>query len=452
MDRFRKLFFRRTSYEPLEDVADPRGVDDELPDIAAPPPSEFSWIDFTVFLLLGNSMLWAWNMFLAATPYFRGRFDSNEWTLKNFQSSIISVFSITNLICVLALAKLQKNASYPKRITLSLFLNVAVFCILAVSTSSAFSSVSSKGYFGFLMVMVFGASAATGTNQNGVYSYCSGFNNGAYTQAVMIGQGIAGVLPGIIQIASVLAIPERKEVDEAAKKEASSSAFIFFMTAAGVSAATLIAFAYLMRRHKSLAALKLLNNSEDEQETPSLEEKRSIPLWTIFKKLPSIALAILICFLFTMMYPVFTGRIESVQDGPKAPRLFHSDTFIPFAFLAWNIGDLIGRVSPSIPQVRLSRYPWALLLIAIARAGFFPLYLLCNIDGRGAVVKSDAFYLIVIQIPFGILNGYLNSSCMMEAPQFVADDEKEATGGFMSFMLVTGLTSGSLLSFSLGEI
>lgn len=390
-------------------------------------------------------------MFLAATPYFRSRFESNDWTLKNFQSSVISVFSITNLISVLALAKLQKNASYPKRITLSLLLNVVLFCVLALSTSSAFNSVSAEGYFGFLMIMVFGASAATGTNQNGVYSYISGLQSGAYTQAVMIGQGIAGVLPGIIQIASVLSIPERKEVDAAAKEETSKSAFAFFMAATGVSGITLVAFGYLMHRHKSLTGLKTQDN-EDEQEPLKLEEKKSVPLWTIFKKLPSIALAMLICFLITMMYPVFTGRIQSVRDGPSAPRLFREETFIPFAFLAWNIGDLIGRASPSIPQVRLSRYPWALLLIAVARAGFFPLYLLCNIDGRGATVNSDAFYLIVIQIPFGILNGYLNSSCMMEAPHRVADDEKEATGGFMSFMLVSGLTSGSLLSFSLANV
>lgn len=389
-------------------------------------------------------------MFLAATPYFRSRFESNEWTLKNFQSSIISVFSITNLISVLTLAKLQKNASYPKRITFSLLLNVVLFCILAISTSSAFSSVSAEAYFGFLLVIVLGASMATGINQNGVYSYISGLQSGAYTQAVMVGQGIAGVLPGIIQIASVLSVPE-KEVDEAAKEKTSKSAFAFFMAATGVSGMTLVAFGYLMHRHRSLASRKTLP-AEDEQVPPELAGRKSVPLWTIFKKLPSISLAMLICFLVTMMYPVFTGRIESVRDGLSAPRLFHPETFIPFAFLAWNIGDLIGRASPSIPQIRLSRYPWALLIIAIARAGFFPLYLLCNIDGRGAVVKSDAFYLILIQVPFGILNGYLNSSCMMEAPQWVADDEKEATGGFMSFMLVSGLTSGSLLSFSLANV
>lgn len=390
-------------------------------------------------------------MFLAATPYFRTRFESSEWTLKHFQSSIISVFSITNLVCVLTLAKLQKNASYPTRITLSLILNFVLFCILAISTSSAFSSVSAEGYFGFLLVIVLGASAATGTNQNGVYSYISGLQSGAYTQAVMIGQGIAGVLPGIIQITSVLSIPERKEVDAAANEEASKSAFAFFMAATGVSGITLVAFGYLMHRHKLLAPRKTLN-AQDEQVPLKFAERKTVPLWTIFKKLPSIALAMLICFLFTMMYPVFTGRIESVRDTSSAPPLFHPEAFIPVAFLAWNIGDLVGRALPSIPQFRLSRHPWVLLLIAIGRAGFFPLYLLCNIDGRGAVVKSDAFYLILVQVPFGMLNGYLNSSCMMEAPHRVSDDEKEATGGFMSFMLVLGLTSGSLLSFSLVNV
>jgi equilibrative nucleoside transporter 1/2/3 len=64
MDRIRKLFLRRTSYEPLEDDAEPRDVDDELtnesPDEPVPEATRFSWVDFIIFLLLGNSMLWAW--------------------------------------------------------------------------------------------------------------------------------------------------------------------------------------------------------------------------------------------------------------------------------------------------------------------------------------------------------------------------------------------------------
>ena len=83
----------------------------------------------------------------------------------------------------------------------------------------------------------------------------------------------------------------------------------------------------------------------------------------------------------------------------------------------------------------------------MSRVVFIPLYLLCNIHGNGAAVSSDAFYLVVVQFLFGLSNGFLGSTCMMGAGEWVEVDEREAAGGFMGLMLVGGLTVGSLLSF-----
>jgi equilibrative nucleoside transporter 1/2/3 len=148
-------------------------------------------------------------MFLAAAPYFYRRFQSSEWAATHFQPSILSVSTVTNLGSVVILAKSHRNASYEKRISLSLIINVAVFTLLAFSVLA--KDVPVGAYFFFLMVMVFGASLATGINQNGVFAYVSRFACGEYMQAIMAGQGVAGVLPCIVQIISVLAVPERKE-------------------------------------------------------------------------------------------------------------------------------------------------------------------------------------------------------------------------------------------------
>ena len=87
------------------------------------------------------------------------------------------------------------------------------------------------------------------------------------------------------------------------------------------------------------------------------------------------------------------------------------------------------------------------LILSVSRVVFIPLYLLCNIHGRGAAVSSDAFYLVIVQFLFGLSNGFLGSTCMMGAGEWVEVDEREAAGGFMGLMLVGGLTVGSLLSF-----
>jgi solute carrier family 29 (equilibrative nucleoside transporter), member 1/2/3 len=78
----------------------------------------------------------------------------------------------------------------------SLLINIFTFILLALSTTF-FRDVSPGVYLGFLLTMVFLASLATGLSQNGVFAYVSGFDVEEYTQAIMTGQAIAGVLPPI---------------------------------------------------------------------------------------------------------------------------------------------------------------------------------------------------------------------------------------------------------------
>ncbi|KAJ5155239.1 hypothetical protein N7492_008042 [Penicillium capsulatum] len=438
MDRVRGL--AEPEYEPLDGSAE-----EDAETVHARPRSwaRFSQLEYNIFFLLGVAMLWAWNMFLAAAPYFHSRFESNEWAATHYQSSILSVSTLTNLGTVYILAKVQKNVSYPWRITLSLLLNCVIFTLLAFSTVVP-SDISVRGYFAFLMLMVFGTSLATGMNQNGVFAFVSGFGREEYTQAIMAGQGVAGVLPCLVQIASVLAVPRKVNYDE---PQASSpkSAFIYFLTATGVSILTLLAFLYLLRHRPGLQA-QTVADDEDTLLVDRVPDK-SVSLWTLFKKLWYLALSVFVCFLVTMMvFPVYTSEIVSVND-PKLSRMYDPAVFIPLAFLFWNIGDLIGRFAVAIPKLSLSHRPWLAFVLAIARVGFTPLYLFSNINGQGAIIQSDFFYLFVVQLLFGVSNGYLASSCMMGASHWVSGEEREAAGGFMSMMLVGGLTAGSLLSF-----
>ena len=298
------------------------------------------------------------------------------------------------------------------------------------------------------MLMVFGTSCATGMNQIGVFAYVSGFGRPEYTQAIMAGQGLAGVLPCIVQILSVLAVPKQTG-EQNIPQESSKSAFLYFITSTFVSLSALVAFGSLVRRRSNTMS-KFAQSSSDA--TSDHTGRKSVSLWSLFSKLRLMALALFFCYTVTMMFPVFTSKIESVRDPQGSSRLFQPAVFIPLAFLFWNVGDLAGRILVLIPQLSLTHRPFALFILAIARIGFLPLYLLCNIRGREAVVKSDFFYLFVVQLLFGIGNGYLGSSCMMGAAQWVSEDDRESAGGFMSLMLVGGLTAGSLLSFFLSSV
>ncbi|EER28787.1 hypothetical protein D8B26_000929 [Coccidioides posadasii str. Silveira] len=454
--RLQQLFAPRRLYKRV-DVEDTErdGVEEDVTQ-EEPIPSAFSWLEYGIFLWMGVSMLWAWNMFLAAAPYFQRRFASDPWIRTNFQSSILSVSCITNLTSVLVLAKRQKNASYPRRIRASMLLNICVFTLLALSTV-LFRGVAVWVYFVFILVMVFAASMATGTNQNGVFAYVASFGRNEYTQGIMVGQGVAGVLPCIVQVIAVLAVPDEPSdtVDEEkVQYQSAKSAFVYFATATIVSSIAFVAFLHLNGKHQSriLKSPGLPPFESDEEETPT---KRSIPLLTLFRKVPWAASAMFITFAATMAFPVFTAEIHSVREAESPPpsRIFQAAAFIPLGFLFWNSGDLLGRMSAGLPMLnKLTRRPFLLFVISLARILFVPLYLMCNIRGEGAKVKSDFFYLFVVQLLFGVTNGYLCSSSMVSAVEWVGENEREAAGAFMSLMLVAGLTTGSLLSFFVAKL
>ena len=300
------------------------------------------------------------------------------------------------------------------------------------------------------MAVVFTASLATGLCQNGVFAYLSGFGVGEYTQAVMTGQAVAGVLPCIAQIGLVLSVaeadPDAGKGGSPVPHESGKSAFAYFLTATVVSVAALLSFMLLLRRHpdSGTEAKPPIPGSDDGE---FLLPRKVVSLWTLFKKLRYLAGAVFLTFAVTMFFPVFTQQITSVRPADEAPRILQPACFIPLAFLFWNTGDLVGRLITLVPTLTLVGWPRTVFGMSVARLVFLPLYYLCNIHARGALVASDTFYLVIVQFLFGLSNGYLGSTCMMSAGEGVEVEEREAAGGFMGLILVGGLTVGSLLSF-----
>jgi equilibrative nucleoside transporter 1/2/3 len=393
-------------------------------------------------------------MFLAAAPYFQARFQDNEAILAHFQSAITSVGCVTNLGSMLLLSNLQAKANYPKRIIASLIVNIIVFSLLAISTSQ-FRTVSSPGYLTFTLIMVFTTSVATGLCQNGTFAFASSFGREEYIQAIMIGQATAGVLPSIAQIAAVMLVPEpdhwaSAEAEAAiSNNENTTSAFIYFLTATGISSAALLATIPLIRKHNRILQNQMMDSITSIEEADRANRK-VVSMWQLYRKLYFSATTVFVCFAVTMFFPVFTQKVVSVTPPDEASRWLQPSTFIPIGFLVWNSGDLLGRLSLSTPIYRPRPYIGAIL--SFLRIGFIPLYLLCNIENRGAVINSDIFYLVVVQSLFGFTNGWLSASVMTDTINYVEEGEREAAGGFMITNLVAGLTAGSLLSFAVAGV
>jgi solute carrier family 29 (equilibrative nucleoside transporter), member 1/2/3 len=459
MDKVKDFFWpQKASYEPVDEQDGHNEDQDPLMgsvvegSIASHGPIvPFYWSHYAVFTLLGIAMLWAWyvmlrrgrtgalisprNMFLAAGPYFLSRLQADKKLQAQFQPSELAFSTTSNMLTMIILTNAQKNASYTRRIITGLILNIVVFTTLTISTK-VWLDMSPVAYFSVVMIQIWFSSMGTGFMQNGIFAYMAGFGREEYAQGNMTGQAIAGVLPCIVQIVSVLSVSSGSTEVEP------TSALAYFATAVGISFATLLAFLWLLSQQRRNAAYSSL-----EQSTIEAIPKKRVPLVRLFRKTFYLATSVFLTFAITMVYPVFTLQIQSVRSPVSSPPLFRPAAFVPLAFLIWNSGDLVGRLLAAIPSLRITHKPRTLLAFAISRVLFVPLYYLCNINGTGAVVKSDFFYLVIVQLLFGVTNGFIGTMGMMGAVEYVDVEEREAAGAFMTLMLVAGLTAGSLLSF-----
>ncbi|RYP59076.1 hypothetical protein DL769_008692 [Monosporascus sp. CRB-8-3] len=458
MDRIRSLLPRNKTdepeYEPLneesqshERTLSSHNVADDVP---------FSWIEYGIFTLLGVAMLWAWNMFLAAAPYFQRRFQEDDWALQNFQPAILSVSTITNLVAMLVLTNIQYSASYPFRINSALYINVIVFALLTLSTC-AFLDASPSAYLSYVLCMVALTSWAAGLIQNGAFAFASSFGRPEYMQAIMAGQGVAGVLPPLVQVISVLVAPPEDALlgthEDETPPDIGIAAFIYFLTAVIISIIAIVAFIPLVQRHNRIIENRMMDQmtaSMTSVEEAERAARRVVSMPTLFRKLHWLAGGVFMCFVVAMFFPVFTPKILSVTPPEEASGLLQPAAFIPLGFFFWNLGDLGGRYSTLL--LPYTGRPAVLFAISIARLIFLPLYGFCNLHGAGAVINSDIFYLVVVQFLFGLTNGWLASNCMMAAGEWVEEGEREASGSFMGLSLVAGLAFGSLLSFTAAGI
>lgn len=257
-------------------------------------------------------------MFLAAGPYFQKRFKADPWVLMNFQAAELSISTVVNLGVMLLLTHLQSRANYPKRILGALLINMVAFMLLAVSTR-LFTSVSAAAYFGFVLIMVLAASLAAGLCQNGVFAYVSGFGREEYTQGIMTGQAVAGVLPPIAQIVSVMSV-SAKESSKDAPKASSTSAFSYFLTATVVSFLTLLAFLYLLLHNRGPESHKRSLEQDATEGSSDDAIRKSIPLLKLLSKLRWLAAAVFVTFGMSSFLTFSDYPPNSMQRSPWCSR------------------------------------------------------------------------------------------------------------------------------------
>ena len=200
-----------------------------------------------------------------------------------------------------------------------------------------------------------------------------------------------------------------------------------------------------LRRSPSLERL--------DSELQASVEMGGISFSTIMRVLRVVSVpAFAVCFNFVVtlsVFPALTVFLRSEHRCDNDVRLYN-DLYVPFFFLLFNTGDFLGRVAAGWVQVFRGGNVW---IPAVLRAGFIPLFLLCNNTGSQLpVVFRGDVYPILFMVLFAISSGYVASSAMMLGPTLAQQSDKNLAGAIMIFCLTLGLMGGSMLSFAVVDI
>ncbi|KAL1922887.1 uncharacterized protein VTP21DRAFT_9263 [Calcarisporiella thermophila] len=396
---------------------------------------------YWIFLLHGVSILLQFNVVVTASSFFEQRFAATPYA-KTFQNFFSIAYNIPNLVSLTLALLFTNRGFFQSRILCAISINVVVMMLLALSARTAALG-EDELYFRVVLGLVAVTGASSALYQNGVFALVSNFPK-IYVQAVMSGQGVAGAGIALAQLATTAGAGSGSSLTKA---DLDQSAFWYFIIAFAIAFASLIGDLVLIRLpfYKHYTSEKAVRDKLDPEAVPPT-------LRTVFKKIYPYAFAAAYAFLVTIaVFPSITTQILSVT--PSASRFHRNDVFLAFHFLLFNVGDLLGRAIPGL-QWMYTRRAWVLVVGALARTAFVPLFMVCNVMSPGrkmpTVINSDAAYFILVVL-LGLSNGWVVSLAMMAAPNLgsVKPHEQNMIGSMMVTCLIAGLVVGSALSFPL---
>lgn len=381
-------------------------------------------LSYLTFFFIGIGLLWPWNCILSASLYFKHDvfYDNSIWA-KIFTSSMMTVSTMTSMLFNIWLATRQH--SYSERVVRGLVWEIIVFVVLALVTMMH-SVLPLWLVFTLVMMLVAVSSVATAMTQNGIMAIANVYGS-EYSQAVMVGQAVAGVLPSIVLFAiSFFSDPS---------EQSTGGILLYFLTTAIV--ATISVILYRVNQIGS----KLMVNTTSETVIAAV-----VPFRTLYQKLKYLALSIFTTFVVTLIFPVFASTVL-VKGLPLT-----NSQYAPFIFTVWNLGDLHGRVIADGPIFRSETFtPFKTFAYSLSRLLFVPLFFYFSMNNSRPNIHfpmlQDLMYTI-LQYAFGLTNGNVISLSFMKVPeQLSTDEEREAAGGFTNIFVSTGLTLGSIVSY-----
>jgi hypothetical protein len=243
-------------------------------------PKDHYYLVYIVFFLQGVGMLFPWNVFITASEYFHTRFKGTSFS-NNFENIFSFCYSGANLFFMILLVNyahleifnMRTTVAIPQIITATIFATTTAMVEITMTGNTLFTITT-------IFILLCGFTAAL--IQSGIFGLSGRFPP-VYTQAVMSGQGVAGMSVSIISLASILSTPCGSATPNSHSIERAS--FSYFLASTIVIVATLLAFLALTRsdfaQHYAFSEIggsprQALYEDEEDEESHAISNDNAV--------------------------------------------------------------------------------------------------------------------------------------------------------------------------------
>lgn len=337
----------------------------------------------------------------------------------------------------------------------------------------------------------------------------SGEIDGLLVQAVMAGNGIAGIVTDLLKIACKGLTQAFSQTVEGTDDELYYSTLAYFIIAALVLAGCLAGWIYINKRFKSVVnrggktnrEKALASNVQNEDEADDFvaspgeaghsgsdserhDEQRDqsgrkgneetailasssgptagapMKFWKLAGSIWMPGLTVFLVFFVTLgVFPAITARVPCIYNIKHYGVGYLGNSWWDIIYLSvFMFGDWWGR---SMPQYKACRHLnlAALFSLAIARFVFIALFIIMILP-TPEVLEDESIRLpylsndlvsILIMLAFAYTNGHISSLVMMRYLEKVRPIDAPLAGNIMTFCLNTGLFLGGVVSMGITE-
>jgi equilibrative nucleoside transporter 1/2/3 len=391
--------------------------------------------------------MWAYYSCLTAQNYYIEKFSSSQYDF-SFLTTVYTSWPMCLGHLLQIVTGMDKKFSQKQRVAVGYSIFIVCSALILLFSIIEFSNQDTGALLVLLMMGCIGF--GNSLSEASFYALAALFPMEKYTNAVQIGNVVAGILNVVIATVLRLIVGGVKQT-----KSATALAFYLFFS---LLILVLITALFLYKKLTRLTCIHYLlvrNDAATRDHNLALNPKVNIAnLFRVFRIIwvPAIT-QFLIFFVTLAVFPGF-GCAASRNLTPR-----YTDTVYDYAGLwycspgiigSFNFGDFAGRLLTTSVVYRLVSMKLSLGL-ALLRVAYIPIMLMgvagTSVYVFGSHVEAALVWNIVVNFTIGLSTGLLSTVTMGAAPRLCSPDDRETAGAVMVFFLFLGIATGSLFGY-----